>query len=494
MSKELQTVKSRSFISTVSLLMQSSFSAILGFAAFFILTKQSGVYLLGIYSTVEATLSFFNYLTNIGLAAALMQRSKLDTLDINTAFFMQMGIAVVGVTAGFIITPFVMSAYPDLPSNAAYLYWAILCSLLLLQLKMIPSVLLEKEIQIQKVVISQLLEATVFYVVIILMVTLGYDIESLIVAVLARAVVGVVSINVLHPWVPSLEFSWDRARSLFTYGIQFQGNSFLALIKDNLLILYLGSRLGFTQLGYVSFAKKYAEFAIRLIMDTINRVGFPVLSRFQDDRALLSKSMKRVLYYQSLLIFPMLAGGMFIFASILHVIPGYLDKWQTAVFSFYFFSLSSLFISFSTPFINLFNATGKVRWSLYCMALFTALTWIFVSLGVQWYGYMGVSVGFLLFSISFLIPLFVSRGLVDVSLWESIEKKCLCYCSYVYCTWDTPIPEGIIKPFRKTLFGIGTCSGRYLLWISSASFQQRATCTGFRHLHQTQIWKEYLEF
>jgi O-antigen/teichoic acid export membrane protein len=450
MSKELQTVKSRSFISTVSLLMQSSFSAVLGFAAFFILTKQSGVYLLGIYSTVEATLSFFNYLTNIGLAAALMQRPKLDRIDINTAFYMQIGITIVGLTIGFIITPFVLQAYPDLPPNSEYLYWAILLSLMLLQFKMIPSVLLEKEIQIQKVVISQLLEATVFYVIIISMVSLGYDIESLIVAVLARAVIGVISINILHPWFPSLLFSWKRARSLFLYGIQFQGNSFLALIKDNLLILYLGSTLGFTQLGYVSFAKKYAEFAIRLIMDTINRVGFPVLSKFQGDRKLLSRSMQRIFYFQSLMILPLLAGGLFIFASILQVIPGYWQKWEAAVFSFYFFSISSLFISFSTPFINLFNAVGKVRWSLYCMVLFTVLTWVFVAIGVHQYGYPGVSVGFLLFSLSFLVPLVVSRALVDFSLWASIEKNvyatvimCLALGLFLYLKVRLELPENI---------------------------------------------------
>ncbi|KXK10837.1 MAG: hypothetical protein UZ22_OP11002000598 [Microgenomates bacterium OLB23] len=78
--KELDSVKSRSFISVASLLAQGSYTALLGFAAFFMLTIKSGVYLLGIYNTVLAALGAFNYFTNLGLAAALMQKKKLNKL------------------------------------------------------------------------------------------------------------------------------------------------------------------------------------------------------------------------------------------------------------------------------------------------------------------------------------------------------------------------------------------------------------------------------
>jgi O-antigen/teichoic acid export membrane protein len=74
--KDLDVVKSRSFVSVASLLAQGSYTAVLGFAAFFILTIKSGVYLLGIYNTVLAALASFNYFTNLGLAAALMQKKK----------------------------------------------------------------------------------------------------------------------------------------------------------------------------------------------------------------------------------------------------------------------------------------------------------------------------------------------------------------------------------------------------------------------------------
>ena len=112
------------------------------------------------------------------------------------------------------------------------------------------------------------------------------DIFSLVVAVIARSLVGVISIYIMNPWSPKLIFSKSSARALLSYGVPFQGNSFLALVKDDLMIIYLGAVIGFEKLSIVTFAKKYAEFSIRLIMDNINRVAFPVYSQFQNNKVL----------------------------------------------------------------------------------------------------------------------------------------------------------------------------------------------------------------
>ena len=162
---------------------------------------------------------------------------------------------------------------------------------------------------------------------------MGYEIFALVVAVILRAVFGLVLIFLLKPWRPRLVFSLKVAINLLKYGLPFQSNSFLALIKDDLLIIYLGSAIGFANLGIVSFAKKYAEFSIRLIMDNINRVAFPLFSRFQDNNELLKKSLHKVIFYESLLILPIIFGAIFIFDSLLKIVPGYFIKWNVALTS-----------------------------------------------------------------------------------------------------------------------------------------------------------------
>ena len=420
MDDELKKIKKRSLWSVGSLLFNSSYSALLGFAAFFLLTLRSGVYLLGIYNTVLATLSFFNYFTNLGLAAAIIQKKDVEEVDLNTAFFIQFILSIVAVIMGFFLTNNLFSFYKDLPKTAVPLYWSVLVSFLLLSLKTIPSILLEKKIKIYKVVLVQAMENTVFYLTIIICTLMGLEIKSLVIAVLIRSVVGLTAIYIANPWFPKPMFSIKSAKALLSYGLPFQGNSFLALIKDDLLVIYLGGVIGLKNLGYVTFAKKYAEFSIRIIMDNINRVAFPLFARLQHEAALLKKSLEKVLFYETALIFPMVVGAMFVFDSLVHIVPGYYLKWHLALFSFYFFSLSSFFVSLSTPFINLFNAQGKLKLSIAFMVMWTILTWLLVPWFIKLYGFNGISVAFFVMSLTFIFVFAVAKKMVKFSLLNSI--------------------------------------------------------------------------
>lgn len=404
-----------------SLFLNSTYSALLGYAAFFFLTIKSGVYLLGIYNTVLAMMSFFTYMTNMGLAAALIQKKDIEEKDLHTAFIMQMALSVVAVTLGFFLTDKIFIFYTDLPYSARYLYWSVLVSFILLSLKTIPSVMLEKKVQIYKVVTIQAIENTVFYVTIIAFLFLGYDIESIVIAVLARSIVGMIGVYIMYPWFPKLQFSGSSAVRLLRYGIPFQSNSFLALIKDDLLIMYLGGAIGLTNLGYVSFAKKYAEFLLRLVMDNANRVFFPIYSFIQNEKDKLVNTINKQLFFQSLLLFPTIIGLVFVFDRFLSLFPEYYIKWKPSLFSFYFFSLSSLFVSLSSTFTNIFNALGKLKISVGLMIFWTISSWILNVIGIKLFGYNGVSIAFFILSCSFVITAIVAYKVLNVSLWLAIK-------------------------------------------------------------------------
>jgi len=416
MDEDIKQIKQRGVLSAGSLLFQSGFSAILGFAAFFILTLKSNLYLLGIYNTVLAMMAFFNYFSSLGLAAAIIQKKEVDEKDLNTAFIIQTALSLFIIIVGFFLTNYLFVIYKDLPKSAVYLYWALLFSFFFLSLKTIPSVLLEKKIQIYKVVLVQLLENVVFYLIVIIMSLMNMDIYSLVIAVIIRSLVGVIAIYIMNPWSPKLFFSRSSAKSLLSYGVPFQGNSFLALVKDDLMIIYLGAVIGFEKLSIVTFAKKYAEFSIRLIMDNINRVAFPIYSQFQNNKALLKKSVEKILFYEALFIIPIIIGSVFVFDNLLKLMPGYFVKWQVALISFYFFSFSALFVSLYSPLISLFNAIGKVKLTLIIMVILTGLNWLLIPLMIKLFGYQGISIAFFIISFSFIFVFIKAKSTIDFSL------------------------------------------------------------------------------
>ena len=78
-------------------------------------------------------------------------------------------------------------------------------------------------------------------------------------------------------------------KKTFIFGLPFQANSVLALIKDDLLIVYLGRVLPLAQVGYIGFAPEMGIFPLRLIMDNVIRIIFPSFARLQNDKEVLEK-------------------------------------------------------------------------------------------------------------------------------------------------------------------------------------------------------------
>ena len=125
-------------------------------------------------------------------------------------------------------------------------------------------------------------------------------------SVLLRALVGLIAIYRISYWRPRVGISLPSLKQLLSFGAPFQANSFLALFKDDLITLYLGKILGFEMLGYIGWAKKWAEAPLRIISDNITRVLFPVIARYQDDKPRVAGVIEKVLYYQTALLAPVM--------------------------------------------------------------------------------------------------------------------------------------------------------------------------------------------
>ena len=412
------TIKSRSIISILSLFFQSGYSAILGLLANLFLTILLSPAIFGVYITVLSLISLLNYFSDIGLAASLIQRKEIDDDDIKTAFTIQQCLVISAVSVGLIMTNFIVNFY-NLPRQGVYLYWALLTGFFLSSLKTIPSVFLERKIQYQKIVLVQIMENTVFYLSVIGLAFAGYGLMSFAYAVLLRATVGLIAIYKISYWMPRIGVSRKSIKHLLSFGIPFQSISFLAIFKDDLIYLFLGKVLGFEALGYIGWAKKWGESTLRIIMDNLSKVLFPLLSRYQSDKQKIRVIVEKMLYYQTLLLAPSSMGLALIMNYLIIFIPKY-GKWLPALPFFYIFCLSAFLSSYSTPFISMFNALAKVRTSLKFMTFWTVSTWLFTVSLTKFYGNFGFPMTSLLLSSTFIFVVFAAKKVVNFSFLPTI--------------------------------------------------------------------------
>lgn len=415
-----KALKRKSIISTASLFFQSGYSAILGFAANIILTIYLSPEVFGIYITVLSIIILLNYFSDIGLAASLIQRKEITDDDLKTAFTVQQMLIISIVSLGLLLTRPIMDFY-KLGIDGQHLYWALLFAFFISSLKTIPSVLLERNIRFHKIVVVQVVENTTFYTAVIVCAIMGFGVLSFAIGVLLRSIVGLVVIYRLSFWMPGIRITRKSLKHLLSYGVPFQSMSFLAIFKDELVNLYLGKVIGFEALGFIGWAKKWAESPLRIIMDNISKVVFPLFARVQSDPKKQKNVIEKVLKYQSMLLIPASLGMLVVLPMLIDILPKY-EKWRPALPFFYIFVASSLLFSYSTPFINFFSAIGKIGLSLKFMIGWTVMMWVLVVPLSIFYGIYGFPITVLSLALTFVIVVLKARTFVKFDFLPSIMK------------------------------------------------------------------------
>lgn len=424
MEVDLETIKRRSIRGIFALTSRTFILQLVSFVATFILTILLQPSIFGVFFVVSAVISFLGYFSDVGLAASLIQKKEEPTKeDLRTTFFIQEFLVGTVVLIGLLLSKPIASFY-NLSEAGVWLLRALLISFFLSSLKTIPSVILERRLDFNRLVIPQVVETFLFYLVAISLAFLGFGVSSFAWAALVRGISGTIIIYYLSPWSISLSFSKESAKRLLSFGVPFQLNSFLALLKDDLMTIFLGKILPFSEIGYIGWAKKWAEMPLRLIMDNVIKVTFPAYSRLQEKPVYLGKAVGKSLFFIAVLIFPIVISLIFLIKPLVFLIPRY-QKWEPALVLFYLFSLSAVVASFSSPLTNALAAIGKIRITLYLMVMWTVLTWLLVPFLVFKLGFNGVGYGAVLMSLTIFIVVLVSKKYISFSLVRQLGKPSL---------------------------------------------------------------------
>jgi O-antigen/teichoic acid export membrane protein len=420
----LETVKERSVRGVVVLTGRTFLLQIIGLIAQLFLFAYLGKYEFGVFAIVSAIINFLVYFSDIGLAAALIQKKEKPTdSDLKTTFFVQQFLVLTIIGVVIALTPFFTQRYA-LNHEGQILLYALAGSLFLSSLKSIPSVLLERKLEFIKLVFPQILEQVVYNVILVILAMKGFGLASFTFAVLARGVIGVITIYILQPWIPGFAFSRKTLAGLFKFGVPYQINTFLATFKDDGMTLVLGSILGPAGVGILSFAQKIARLPLTFFMDTVTRVTFPAFSRMQDEKADLERSVTRSIFFICLLVFPSLVGISILAPILVRVIPKY-NQWIPALIPIVFISINFVFAAATTQLTNLLNAIGKIKITFYLMIMWTVLTWAFVPILAIKFNVIGASIGYSLVGLSSVAAIFISKKYVNFSITDSMIKPAI---------------------------------------------------------------------
>jgi len=387
---EFEVVKKKSALGITTFLLRMVFLQIITFVSSIFVSRFLSPLAFGVYGIVANFVLLFVFFSDIGLAAALIQKKgKLTRDDLVTTFTIQQLLVGFLVILIFLLLPLVQPLL-KFDNDGLWLGRALAFSLLLASLKSIPSVILERRLDFNLLVIPEIVETLVFNGVLVALAYFGWGVKSFSWAVLSRGLIGLLVIYILSPWKPGLGIKKKNALSLVRFGLPFQLNSILAWFKDNLMdnvvALILRSPTAF---GYLSWAKTLS-YQPKKVLDSVMRVTFPVYSRLQVKRQILNKALSKTHFLLSVLTFPLIAGiCALVKPLILYLYGG--PKWLPAIPSVYFLSIALLWGIFNTVATTALSAIGKIKIVLKFMAMVTAATWLLTPLFSFKWGYNGAA-------------------------------------------------------------------------------------------------------
>lgn len=439
---DLPTVKNRAVKGIVTLTARTGLLQVISFFGFFFLTVFLGRSEIGLFFAVSEIVAILGYFSDIGLAAALIQKKeKPDRVDIRSTFTIQQILVLSLSIIVFLLTSFLRSFY-NIPPEGVWLLWALVFSFIMASLKTIPSVLLERNLRFDLLVIVEIVEAFLFYGISVFLAWRGFGVLSYAWAVMIRGIVGAILIYLLSPWDFGFALKIDSVRSLLRFGLPYQANSFLAVLKDRLMNVILWKLIGADGVGILGWAQKWAQMPLRFIMDSVLKVTFPAYSRMQEDNDQLKRAIEKTLYFISLLIFPALAGMALLAEPLIHVIPKY-EKWEVALAALSFYMINSAFASITTPLTNALSAIGKIKTVFKLMVMWTSLTWLLFPVFAIKFGYNGVAAASALVGLSSVVAIAVARKYLEFDFWKAIKTP-------LFATAGTTLVIWLLKPFLAT--------------------------------------------
>lgn len=262
-----------------------------------------------------------------GFSSALIQRKECDDTTYSTVFYINVGISIICYGILFVAAPFIADFYgqPILKDIARVSS----LSLIIGALSATNTVQLTKRIDFKTQSKINVLSAILSGITGIVMAYSGFGVWALVAQSVSLALFKLIMTVMSVRWFPSLVFSGTIFKELFSFGSKLVVVSLISSVYTNIRSLIIGKRFSPADLGQYTTANKFATMAGTSLSGVLYNVSFPVLSKVQDDDAVLLDAYKRFLSVSAFAIFPL----MMLLAGIAEPLIRFLvtDKWLECV-------------------------------------------------------------------------------------------------------------------------------------------------------------------
>ena len=310
------------------------------------------------YGTVALVTVFTTILqvfVDSGLGVALIQKKNADDLDFSSVFYFNFVVCIVLYAGMFFAAPIIASFYNDL--TFIPIIRVISLTIVISGIKGIQQSFVSRNMLFKRFFFSTL-GGTIFSAILgVAMAYAGCGVWAIVAQQLSNTAIDTLILWLTVKWRPKKMFSWERLKTLFSFGWKLLISSLLDTGYSNLRSLVIGKMYSPSDLAYYNQGDKLPSTVITNINTSIASVLLPTLASKQDDRKQLKNMTRRAIKTSTYIIVPLMMGLAFCAPPIVRLILT--EKWVPCVPYLRIFCITYMFYPIHTANLNAINAMGR---------------------------------------------------------------------------------------------------------------------------------------
>lgn len=294
-------------------------------------------------------------LINSGFKTALIHKKDSTDVDYSSVFYFNVFISIVLYVILFFCSKYIADFYniPELESISKVTFLVLPIS----AFSLIQVTILTKNIDFKTQFRTSLIAAIVSGFIGICLALYYKNVWAVVFQNLSFYGIQCIMLWVLSKWKPLMLFSFESIKGMFSFSMNMMLSTLVATFFNNLYVLVIGKIYTPTDLGNFSQAQKLQNISSSSITEVVQRVSFPVLSKFQSDDAMLATVYKKIIrvtfFVVSFVMFLLMGSAKNLFGVLFD------EKWVMAGGFFSILCLNGVLYPLHSINLNVLSVKGK---------------------------------------------------------------------------------------------------------------------------------------
>jgi teichuronic acid exporter len=309
----------------------------------------------GLVAMLSIFIAIGHAFINGGFGQALIQKKDVAYIDECSVFYFNILIAFLSATLLFVVAPLIGDFY-DSP-RLVPITRLLSLTFILNSFGLVQRTLLSKSLDFKTQFKVSVLASTLSGALSVTLALNDVGVWSLVALMVGSELFSTVFLWYFCSWKPSLKFSFNSLKSMFSFGSRLFLVSLINSVFENIYQLIIGKYFSTSALGFYSRANSLYKYPVTMLNSVVSQVSFPVFSKIQNKKEQLKNATKKSLTMIVLITFPLMVG-LAVVANPLVIIL-LTEKWLLSVPYLQLLCIIGMLYPIQVINLNVLNAQGR---------------------------------------------------------------------------------------------------------------------------------------